>query len=160
MMHVYVISLFQDYVQQCIKFSARKNIQTVPILTSIFYKPRWVSVRQGWGRWTSTLFRRRFNDPGCLNPLNTQSDQHLFSPFSNATESSIKIMRIKEMINTLRGFECLTNSPCQYQRKCIENSVENMGTDVRVSKLILKQFKTGISHTSLMQSCLYFFNLN
>ena len=64
------------------------------------------------------------------------------------------------MINTLRGFDCLTNSPYQYQRKCIENSVENMGTDVRVSKLILKQFKTGISHTSLMQSCLYFFNLN
>ena len=160
MMHVYVISLFQDYVQQCIKFSARKNIQTVPILTSIFYKPRWVSVRQGWGRWTSTLFRRRFNDPGCLNPLNTQSDQHLFSPFSNATESSIKIMRIKEMINTLRGFECLTNSPCQYQRKCIEKIWVLMLGCQRVSKLILKQFKTGISHTSLMQSCLYFFNLN
>ena len=39
------------------------------------------------------------------------------------------------MINTLRGFDCLTNSPCQYQRKCIENSVENMGTDVRVSRV-------------------------
>ena len=69
-------------------------------------------------------------------------------------------MRIKEMINTLRGFDCLKNSPCLYQTKCIKNSVENMGTDVRVSKLILNQFKTGISHTSLMQSCLYFFNLN
>ena len=44
-------------------------------------------------------------------------------------------MRIKEMINTLRGFDCLTNSPCQYHRKCIENSVENMGTDVRVSRV-------------------------
>ena len=47
-------------------------------------------------------------------------------------ELFIKIMRIKEMIATHRSFDCQTNSPCQYERKCIEKSMENMDVDVRV----------------------------
>ena len=42
------------------------------------------------------------------------------------------IVRIKEMIVNLRSFDFYTNSPCQYQRKCVEKSLENMHADVRV----------------------------
>ena len=42
------------------------------------------------------------------------------------------IIRIKEMIGTLMSSDCETNSPCQYPRKCIENSMENMLTDVKL----------------------------
>ena len=37
-----------------------------------------------------------------INPLNTKSDQHLISPYSNTAESFIKLMRMKEMIANLR----------------------------------------------------------
>ena len=42
------------------------------------------------------------------------------------------IIRIKEMIGTLMSSDCETNSPCQYPRKFIENSMENMLTDVKL----------------------------
>ena len=48
------------------------------------------------------------------------------------TESFIKIMRIKKINTNLWSSDCQMNSPCQYQRKCIEKSMENMDTDVRV----------------------------
>ena len=67
-----------------------------------------------------------------LNPLALKSDQHLTSPFSNATESFIKIMRIKKMIANPRTFDYYTNSPCQYQTTSIEKCMENIDTDVRV----------------------------
>ena len=38
-----------------------------------------------------------------LSPL--KSDQHVISPYSNTAESFIEIMRIKEMITNLRGFD-------------------------------------------------------
>ena len=40
-------------------------------------------------------------------------------------------MRIKEMIANSRSswLDWCTNSPCQYQRKCIENSMENIHSD-------------------------------
>ena len=41
-------------------------------------------------------------------------------------------MKIKEMIANLRGFDLQTNSPCQYQKKHMQNSMENVDTDVRV----------------------------
>ena len=40
-------------------------------------------------------------------------------------------MRMMEMI-TLEAFDRKTNSPCQYLRKFLENSLENMHTDGRV----------------------------
>ena len=46
-----------------------------------------------------------------LNPFNPKSDENLISPCSHTAESFIKIMRIKEMIINLRGFDCVTNSP-------------------------------------------------
>ena len=49
-----------------------------------------------------------------INPLNSESDQHLISPHSNVAVSFAEIMRIKEMITTQRSFGCTTNSPCQY----------------------------------------------
>ena len=51
-------------------------------------------------------------------------------------ESFTKITRIKEMITTYRSFDCQTNSPCQYERKCIEKSMENMDVDVRVRRVM------------------------
>ena len=64
-----------------------------------------------------------------LNPLNPKSDQYLISPYSNTAEPFIKNMRVKEMITKLKNFDCSTNSPSQYQRKCIEKGKENVDTD-------------------------------
>ena len=55
-----------------------------------------------------------------LNHLNPKNDQHLISPYINTAESFTMIVRIKEMIVNLRSFDFYTNSPCQYQRKCVE----------------------------------------
>ena len=39
-------------------------------------------------------------------------------------------------IHHKEAFDCLINSPCQYQRKFIENIMENMDADVRVLTLL------------------------
>lgn len=44
----------------------------------------------------------------------------------------LKIVRIKEMITNLRGFDCWTNSPSQHLKKCIVKSMENLYIDVWV----------------------------
>ena len=67
-----------------------------------------------------------------LNSLDPKSDQHPISPNSNTAKSFIKIMRIKEMITNVRSFDLQINSPCQYQKKYIEKSMENLDTNVRV----------------------------
>ena len=36
------------------------------------------------------------------------------------------------MSPTEEALDCYTNSPCQHLRKCMENSMENMHTDVRL----------------------------
>ena len=59
---------------------------------------------------------------GC-NPLTPQSDQLLISPFLITPKLNIKFMRLKEMT---------TNCHCQHLRKCIENNMENVYTDLRV----------------------------
>ena len=59
-----------------------------------------------------------------------KSDWHLISPYNINVASHIKVMRIKEMITTKEALDCCRNSPCQCLRKCIENSMENMHTDV------------------------------
>ena len=41
-------------------------------------------------------------------------------------------MRIKEMPDNLRSFNLQMNSPCQYQKKHVQKSMENIETDVRV----------------------------
>ena len=41
-----------------------------------------------------------------VDPINTNSDQLLISPYSDTAESVIKIIRIKEMITNLRNFDC------------------------------------------------------
>ena len=38
--------------------------------------------------------------------LDSKSDQHLISPYSNTAESFIEIMRIKEMIANQGSFDC------------------------------------------------------
>ena len=73
-----------------------------------------------------------------LTPLNFENDQYLISLYSDTVESFITIMRIEEMITNLGIFDFYTNSPFQYQIKCIEKSIENMDTEhyVRVYRLI------------------------
>ena len=39
-----------------------------------------------------------------FNPLTLKSDQQLISPYNITPESSIKVMRIKEMITNLRSY--------------------------------------------------------
>ena len=41
-------------------------------------------------------------------------------------------MTINEMITRKEALDCLTNSPYQNLRKCIENSMENVHADVMV----------------------------
>ena len=62
----------------------------------------------------------------------SQSDWHLISPYDITPESHSKVARIKEMILNKRSSWLSTDSPCQHLRKCIENIMENMHTDVRV----------------------------
>ena len=48
----------------------------------------------------------------------------------------MKVVRIKEMITEKRKLLIVKrNSPYQHLRKCLENSMENMHTDVRVGRL-------------------------
>ena len=67
-----------------------------------------------------------------LSLKNPKSNQHPISPYSNIAESFIKIIGIKKIIANLWSFDCWVNSSCQYQRKCIEKSIKNTNTDVRV----------------------------
>ena len=67
-----------------------------------------------------------------VNLLTPKCDKHLISPYNITPESHIKVWRIKEMIASKEGLDCLTNSPCQHIRKCVENSKDNMHTDVRM----------------------------
>ena len=54
------------------------------------------------------------------------SDKNLMSPYTIIPESHIKVTRIKEMITNEEALDCDTNSPY------VENSVENIHTDVGV----------------------------
>ena len=66
------------------------------------------------------------------NYLTVKNDQHRISPFSINPELNLKVMRIKEMIINQEALNCETNSPCQFPGKCVENSLENMHSDVRM----------------------------
>ena len=66
------------------------------------------------------------------NYLTVRSDQHLISSFSITPELNLKVMRTKEMITNQEALNCETNSPCQFTGKCVENSLENMHSDVRM----------------------------
>ena len=66
----------------------------------------------------------------------------VFFPYSITAESFINIMRLKEITAKRRSFDCQTNSPGQYKRNCLEESVKN--TDVENVKTIKNK------HTSLI----------
>ena len=67
-----------------------------------------------------------------LGLLNPTCDQNLISPYNETAESFTKIMRITEMMVHLTSSDCRTNSPCQYKRNGVGQSIENIDTDVRV----------------------------
>ena len=60
-----------------------------------------------------------------LTLLNPASDQHIISPYINIAESFMKITRIKDEIANLRSLDFRANSPCQYQKKFMKESIEN-----------------------------------
>ena len=66
-----------------------------------------------------------------INPLNPYSDQLVISPYSRTAESFIKIMRIKEM-PTREALIVHQILHVSTKGKCMEKSVENMDTDVRL----------------------------
>ena len=49
-------------------------------------------------------------------------------------------MRIKEMIANLRSFDCPTDTHSQYQKKCLEKSVENINFDASVKGWFMEKF--------------------
>ena len=69
----------------------------------------------------------------CFKPLTLKSKEHLISSYNISNESLIKVRKIvkRKLSATKEAPDCLTNSPGQYLKKCIENTVENMHTDVR-----------------------------
>ena len=62
------------------------------------------------------------------------SDYHLTSLYILTKESNIKV--IMQEMTTLSNISWFSkNSPTQYHRKCLENSMENLQTDARVFKV-------------------------
>ena len=68
-----------------------------------------------------------------FNSLKSKSDQRLVSSFNITPGSLIKVKRKKGNDHQLTNLlNVKTNSPCQHLSESIENSMENMHTDVRV----------------------------
>ena len=65
----------------------------------------------------------------CLTP---KSDKHLISPYNIIPESCSKVKRKRKLPAAIEVVDCHTNSPCQYLREYMENSMENTFTDIRV----------------------------
>ena len=59
-------------------------------------------------------------------------DSHLISPYSIPAESHIKVMRIKEMITILKMLLIVMQILLVSSIENVQNSIENMLTDVRV----------------------------
>ena len=89
-------------------------------------------------------------------PLNPKRGQHLISSYRNTAEPFIKIMRIKKMTANLRSFDLQINSPCQYQKKHIEKSVENIDNNVRVQRVIEQSNNSSEKKKKTFPFCLIF----
>ena len=66
--------------------------------------------------------------------FDSKSDWHQIYFYNITSDSHIKVTRIKKKINK-DALDCLTNSPCQHLGDCMENSMENKQTVVRVYKV-------------------------
>ena len=67
-----------------------------------------------------------------VKPLIQEIDSHLISPYSIPAESHIKVMRIKEMITILKMLLIVMQILLVSSIENVQNSMENMLTDVRV----------------------------
>ena len=69
-----------------------------------------------------------------INFTPCKSDFHLISTCTITPESHLWVTRKKEMLTNdcNDALDCSTNSPFQNNKKCIENSMENMHSDVGV----------------------------
>ena len=55
------------------------------------------------------------------------------TPCNVTTELHIKVRRMERLSPTKEAIDSLTNSPCQCLSKYLENSIENMQTDIGVN---------------------------
>ena len=68
---------------------------------------------------------------GRFKSLNPKSNPHLVSPYNYTTESFISNTYEKRKWSPNKeSFDCSINSPYQHLRKCVNNSIENIHTDV------------------------------
>ena len=59
-------------------------------------------------------------------------------------------MKERKLLQTQEGLDSGINSPCKYLKKCIENSMEKLHTDITVQRL-KQQLKTTGFDCSLQQ---------
>ena len=70
----------------------------------------------------------------CLTLVPPKSDQQHFLQTVSLLNQTLRSWGWGNYLQ-LKKLDCKTNSPCQYHWKCLENSVENMHTDVRVYRV-------------------------
>lgn len=71
-----------------------------------------------------------------INQFNLKCDWLLIAPCSITLESSVNIMRIQEMITSLKSFWIMSNKfSLLLSHECREISAENMNTDVRLKRV-------------------------
>ena len=98
-----------------------------------------ISLGEGWKYYFGSfrfqnIFERMTSQPITnlkVEKFNTKipnSDKPLISPNSITPESWEK----RKYQETKETLDCKTNYPCQYPQKCMENSMQNLDTDVRV----------------------------
>ena len=67
-----------------------------------------------------------------VNPLTPKSDELLILPYNITLEPNIKVTRIHDQGNDhlLKKLLIVKKNSCQHLRNCIENSMENVLTDL------------------------------
>ena len=74
---------------------------------------------------------RKKNSDKILNPFTPKSVWLIICPYSITLESNVKVTRLKEIISNSRSSRLSRKFPCQYYRKCLEDSVKNINAYVR-----------------------------
>lgn len=71
------------------------------------------------------------NSDKILNPFTPKSVWLIICPYSITLESNVKVTRLIEIISNSRSSRLSRKFPCQYYRKCLEDSVKNINAYVR-----------------------------
>ena len=71
-----------------------------------------------------------------LFPLGETAISFLFK--ESPLNKTLRSREWRKWLSTKEALDCSTNSPCQHVRKCIENIIVNMHTDVRMQRVLSK----------------------